>query len=93
MSNRTLYLFSYDVRCPRRLYRVGRYLRGFRVGGQKSVYELWLTAAEFDKVLAHVRTLLDEDEDRLHALALDPRMKTRCLGVATNFNRSHFTIV
>ena len=93
MTARTLYLFFYDVRCPRRLRKVGSYLRGFRVGGQKSVYELWLTEAEFAAVLAEVGTLIDADEDCLHMLALDPRMRPRCLGRARAFDNSHFAIV
>ena len=44
---RTLYLVAYDV-CgdPRRLARVGRYFHSYRVAGQKSVPEIWVTPAE-----------------------------------------------
>jgi CRISPR-associated protein Cas2 len=92
-TNRTLYLVAYDVCEPRRLQRVCRYLTGFKVGGQKSVFEIWVTPAE----LTHIRTDLDElmvpAEDRLHILALDPRMKPLCLGRATSFEQHYFAIV
>lgn len=92
-TNRTLYLVAYDVCEPHRLQRVCRYLTGYKVGGQKSVFEVWATPAE----LKHIRTDLDElmepAEDRLHILALDPRMKPRCLGRATSFEQTYFSIV
>ena len=50
---RTLYLICYDITNPRRLSRVYRFLRGFRVGGQKSFIECWLTAAEL-RLLPHL---------------------------------------
>ena len=50
---RTLYLVAYDV-CgdARRLARVGRYLRSYRVAGQKSVPEIWVTPAELRTISA-----------------------------------------
>jgi CRISPR/Cas system-associated endoribonuclease Cas2 len=46
---RTLYLVCYDVCEPKRLRRVHRYLMGYKVGGQKSFFECWLTALNFVK--------------------------------------------
>ena len=37
--------------------------------------------------------LMDCAEDRLHIVALDPRMRTRCFGVAQAFVPGHFSIV
>lgn len=92
-KHRTLYLVAYDVCDSRRLHRVCRYLTGFKVGGQKSVFEVWATPAE----LAHIRSDLDDlmepAEDRLHILALDPRMKPRCLGRATHWTQTFFAII
>jgi CRISPR-associated protein Cas2 len=93
MTQRTLYLVAYDVCDPRRLQKVSRFLTGYRVGGQKSVYEIWATNGELRQIRTELERLMDADDDRLHILALDPRMKPRCLGRATTFNQSHFCIV
>ncbi len=90
--NRKLYLIAYDICNPRRLYRVCRYLTGYKVGGQKSVFEIWVTSAELRDICAHLNELMDE-ADRLHILRLDPRMKTRCYGNANTFTAQHFSIV
>lgn len=80
---RTLYLVCYDVSCPRRLYRVHKFLLGYKVGGQKSFYECWLTQVELRHVRDTLTALIDPAEDRVHLFALDPRMKPDCLGLAT----------
>lgn len=90
---RTLYLVAYDVSEPHRLQRVCRYLTGYKVGGQKSVFELWLTPAELRRVRADLDELMDADEDRLHILTLDPRMTVRCFGRAQSFTQNFFCIL
>ena len=47
---RNLYLVAYDVCDPKRLSRVGRYFHSYRVAGQKSVPEIWVTPAELQRV-------------------------------------------
>ncbi|WP_292967080.1 CRISPR-associated endonuclease Cas2 [Nitrosomonas sp.] len=91
--NRSLYLVAYDVSNPRRLYKVCRYLKSYKVGGQKSVFELWITPAELRTIRADLDALMDAEEDRLHILSLDPRMKPRCYGKASTFTAQHFCIV
>ncbi|MBI5658572.1 MAG: CRISPR-associated endonuclease Cas2 [Nitrosomonadales bacterium] len=93
MTNRTLYLIAYDVCNPGRLHKVCRHLTGFKVGGQKSVFEIWATPAELKHIRTDLETLTEASEDRLHILALDPRMKPRCLGRASTFTSRHFAIV
>lgn len=90
--SRALYLVAYDVHDSRRLARVCRYFKSFRVDGQKSVPEIWLTKAELRAVRADLRQLIKPDEDRIQLLAMDPRMKPRCLGRATTFGAGHFCI-
>ena len=92
-TRRTLYLVAYDVCEPHRLQRVYRYLMGYKVGGQKSVFEIWVTPAELRHIRADLDGLMDASEDRLHILALDPRSKPRCLGRACTFRQNYFTIV
>jgi CRISPR-associated protein Cas2 len=79
---RTLYLVCYDVADPRRLYRVHRFLLGYKTGGQKSLCECWLTQGELTCVRQRLAELLDRSEDRAHIFQLDPRQHIRQLGCA-----------
>ncbi|MEZ5631515.1 MAG: CRISPR-associated endonuclease Cas2 [Burkholderiaceae bacterium] len=90
---RTLYLVAYDVRDPRRLTRVSRYFHSYRVAGQKSVPEIWVTAGELQTIRGDMRGLLDPAQDRLQLIALDPRMQRRCLGTAATFGAPYFFCV
>ena len=76
---RTLFLVCYDISCTKRLYRAHRFLLGYKVGGQKSFYECWLTAAELREVHRRLEELIDPVEDRAHIFQLDPRMKSEAL--------------
>ena len=89
---RTLYLAAYDVCDPRRLARVTRYFASWRVAGQKSVPEIWVTPGELTTIQADLSDLVQADTDRLQLLALDPRMQTHCLGQAITFPRTFFCI-
>lgn len=80
---RTLYLVCYDIAKPRRLYRVHRLLLAYRVGGQKSFFECWMTAAELRMVQTALGELIDPEADRVHIFQLDPRLPTDRLGLAT----------
>ena len=87
---RTLYLVAYDVCNPRRLARVTRYFHSYRVAGQKSVPEIWITPAERATIEADMARLLQTEEDRLQLIALDPRMAPRCMGQAESFRPHTF---
>lgn len=82
MSYRSLYLVCYDICNPKRLRRVRRFLNGYKVGGQKSFFECWLTPPELKAIREKLRELMDALEDRIHIFQLDPRMRTECYGQA-----------
>lgn len=90
---RTLYLVCYDICEPKRLRRVHRYLMGYKVGGQKSFFECWLTAAELREVRNTLAELLALSEDRAHIFQLDPRMRRDMLGRATQPVTDVFLII
>ena len=46
MPYRSLYIIAYDISAPDRQRHVRRLLQGYATGGQKSLFECWLTAAE-----------------------------------------------
>lgn len=89
---RTLYLVAYDICEPKRLSRVGRYFNSYRVAGQKSVPEIWVTPTELQRIRTDMGCLLDAAVDRLQLIALDPRMRRRCLGQAHTFSTPFFCV-
>lgn len=90
---RTLFLICYDVSSPKRLFQVRKYLLGYKVGGQKSFFECWLTPAELRDVRKTLTELLDLAEDRAHIFQLDPRIKQDLLGLATQPLTDVFMII
>lgn len=89
---RNLYLVAYDVCNAQRLTRVSRYFQSYRVSGQKSVPEIWVTPAELRTITVDMANLLDSATDRLQLLALDPRLQPHCLGQAVSFHTPYFCI-
>jgi CRISPR-associated protein Cas2 len=79
---RDLYLAAYDVVAPRRLRAALDLVRGYATGGQYSVHECWLTAAERAQLIGDAASILDPDDDRMLLLRLDPRGAVIALGVA-----------
>ncbi len=82
MSSRMFYLAAYDVADPKRLAKAFGIVKRYATGGQKSVFECWLTEAEKAVLLGSIRRLLYPPEDRFFLLRLDPRSRTRTLGLA-----------
>lgn len=82
VSLRDFFLAAYDIADDRRRAAALDLVRGYATGGQKSVHEIFLTAAERRELLHNMSLILDEDEDRFFLLRLDPRARCRALGVA-----------
>jgi CRISPR-associated protein Cas2 len=76
-----LHLAAYDVADPRRLKTACELTRGHATGGQRSVYECFLTAAERTKLLQDMSRILDAATDRFLLIALDPRARVYTLGI------------
>lgn len=81
--DRTLYIIAYDIREPRRLNRIRYFLKGYSTGGQKSVYECFLTDGELKFVISNLKRLIFEADDRVHIFRMDGRSRTHTLGIAT----------
>lgn len=79
--NRQLYLAAYDIEDDRRLRLALKLVREFAIGGQKSVHECHLTAAERND-MSEAFDLLIADGGRFLLLRLDPRVKVFTLGRA-----------
>ena len=59
MPDRALYIAAYDVTDPARLRQALHVLKGYASGGQKSVFECFLTSRERQALLDEVRAVLD----------------------------------
>ena len=59
---RGFYIVAYDISDERRLNRVREYLKAFSTGGQKSVYECFLTEGELLQVWRELEQLIDPEE-------------------------------
>lgn len=82
MENRKLYVAAYDVRDEKRLRRALQIVKAYATGGQKSVFECFLTEGERRKLLADMKAALDLDVDSLLLVELDPRMEVLTYGIA-----------
>lgn len=81
MPARILYLAAYDVTDPDRLQAALRVLKGYACGGQKSVFECFLTERERRQLVAEARAVLDLTRDRFLLLPLGD-ITVRTLGIA-----------
>ncbi len=79
---RHLFLIGYDIASARRRSRALKAVKGHAIGGQKSLYECWLTAGELQQAMATLRQLIEPAKDRVVFLRLDPRATVHTLGVA-----------
>jgi CRISPR-associated protein Cas2 len=85
-------LVAYDVSEPRRLAAVGRAVKAWKVTGQKSVAECWLTDAQRAGLLGSLEEKMNMETDRLLAFRLDPRSEVRLFGIASRPMQRCFVI-
>ncbi|WP_460177479.1 CRISPR-associated endonuclease Cas2 [Thermodesulfovibrio hydrogeniphilus] len=80
--SKTFYIIAYDISDHQRLAKVSNFLKGYRIGGQKSVYECFLTEGELKFVTSKLRRLIHPGFDRIHVFVMDKRLKPHTLGLA-----------
>jgi CRISPR-associated protein Cas2 len=78
---RQLFLAAYDVRDDRRLREALMILKDYATGGQKSVFECFLTGGERRQLVRRIALVLDQ-ADRFLLVRLDPNARFRTLGRA-----------
>lgn len=93
MAKRTLWLVAYDVRSPSRLAAVLDAVKAWSTGGQRSVHECWLSAAELACLRAGLVALIAPEEDSLLLIAPDPSRGVRTLGLAVRPRDPRFFFV
>ena len=82
MNQRQLYLAAYDISDPGRLRRGLKVLRRYASGGQKSVFECFLSATEKAALLHAIDAVIEPTEDRFFLVRLDRQSKVQALGIA-----------
>jgi CRISPR-associated protein Cas2 len=78
---RSLHIAAYDISDPRRLRQALRVLKAYATGGQKSVFECFLTEGERRSLFFSMKVLI-EPADRFLIVRLDPRRAVIPLGRA-----------
>ncbi len=79
---RSFYVVVYDVVDDKRRLKVARYMESIGERVQKSVFEVFLNAAELEKLLRRLNKLIDEEEDgvRVYLLCDACRVKAKRVG-------------
>jgi CRISPR-associated protein Cas2 len=89
-SHAQRWLLAYDIREPKRLQAVWRYLRKEGVPLQYSVYLLAATRGQLDQVVSKLRQLIDEREDDVRVYPINE--STRIWGLGTQFDNDGNTL-
>jgi CRISPR-associated protein Cas2 len=82
VPQRVLHIAAYDIRNAKRLRQALRVMKQYATGGQKSLFECFLTDAEMTHLGSQMLSTIDPREDRFLLVRLDPRARIWCLGVA-----------
>lgn len=77
-----MHIVTYDISNDNRRERVRKVLAAYATGGQRSVAECFLTAAELGALEAAIDALLDRETDRVMVIPLDGRAHVFTLGKA-----------
>lgn len=82
MPDRRLNLAAYDISDPKRLRKGLDAMKQFATGGQKSVFECFLTEAEKERLIREMSLVLHPAEDRFFLIPIEMRSPVRTLGIA-----------
>ena len=82
MATSSLYIATCEVADPRRLHRLHQAIRQYATGGQKSVFECFLTPAMRRALIGRALSIIDEGKDRFALLQVEERTKPILLGTA-----------
>lgn len=89
---RSLYLICYDITHNRVRSQVAALLQPWRVGGQRSVAECWLSQTEFARLWPQLQARINPRTDSLLALRHDLRSHDQALGQGTIYTGQPFIV-
>jgi len=79
---RQLFLIGYDIRCNKRRAGALKCIKGHAIGGQRSLYECWLTTGELNTMRYRLARAIDESDDSIVIIRLDSTASIHLLGIA-----------
>jgi len=79
MPDRAFYVLTYDIANDRRRLKIARLLERYGERVQYSVFEMWLTPEEWQKIHRQLQRLLEESEDSLRVYRLCAACRQRIL--------------
>lgn len=82
MPERVLHLAAYDISDETRLRKALHVAKQYATGGQRSVFECFLTQTERAALSSEMTQIMEDSEDRFLLLRLDPRSRILALGIA-----------
>lgn len=82
MANRTLFIAAYDICSPARLRAALRVVRGYSTGGQKSVFECFLSETEKEELLSRISRVIDAERDRFLLVPVAGNRNSIGIGIA-----------
>ncbi len=93
MSVRKAVVIAYDIADRKSRNRVLRILKEWRIDGQKSVHECWLTIREAEEIFLQLVEWIDPETDLLLLAWLEPQREMLCRGIARNTLRKNLWVV
>jgi CRISPR-associated protein Cas2 len=87
-----IFLIAYDICEPGRLRRVHRAIKAWKASGQKSVAECWLSPDQRTILMRQLAAKIDNNEDKLQLMRLDPRSEVMMFGIAHRPQMGAFVI-
>lgn len=89
---RNLYLAAYDIREAKRLQHMRHIVQDFASGGQKSVFECWLSQTEKQQLLQRSQQVMLA-EDAFLLVQISVKDTLYCLGAACPLADENFLYV
>lgn len=86
---RSLYIAAYDIREAKRLQQMRHTIRDFASGGQKSVFECWLSPKEKHQLIEACKQVM-QSEDSLLVIRLTNNKCLYQLGIASSPRNENF---
>lgn len=86
-------LVAYDISDPKALLKVRKAISSYAVSGQKSFYECWVKPWELRDLSERLRTLMNEETDRIHFFELSEKDFILFIGEVRRQSSEPFLVV